>query len=197
MWNNTTNSCKTTVVTFISTQVINNMPRFSWQTIQNEIQHTTGQLSNVTSYWAWSSAVCLQRKYQLAVAIIFNWQDLDPTPLSFSNRTLLHIMYLVSYCKGFPTITEGSHFIEVPIFRQAAEAKEDLFFQVVTCSGFPFLRALPLAEGSHFQEGCHLQRAPIFHRVATSRGISFFRGLPPAEGSHFWQGCHFANVPIF
>ena len=168
MWNNTTNSCKTTVVTFISTQVINNTPRFSWQTIQNEIQHATGQLSNVTSCWAWSSAVCLQRTYQLAVAIIFNWQDLDPTPLSFPNRTLLHIMYLVwlifqrvpHHHRGFP-LCRGSHFSS-------------------GCWG---------QRGFIFSGG-HLQWVPIFEKVATRRGLPFSRGVPFAEGSHFPQGSH-------
>ena len=139
----------------------------------------------------------------------FQLAGLRATPLSFSNRTLLHIMYLVwlifqrvpHHHRGFP-LCRGSHF-------SSGCWGQRRFFQVATCSGFPFLRRLPLAEGSHFQEGCHLQRAPIFHRVATSRGISFFTGLPPAEGSHFLQsatlqmfpffleGSHFATVPIF
>ena len=163
--------------------VLKNTPRFSWQTIQNEIQRTTGQLSNVTSYWAWSSTVCLQRTYQLAFAVIFNWQDLDPTPLSFSSRTLLHIMYLVwlvlqrvpPITKGSPHLCKDSHFVEVPTFCQA------LFFR------------WPLAVGSHFWEGGHSQRAPIFHRVVTGRGISFCTGLPLCKCSHFFRGqplCH-------
>ena len=98
----------------------------------------------------------------------FQLAGLRATPLSFSNRTLLHIMYLVwlifqrvpHHHRGFP-LCRGSHFSS-------------------GCWG---------QRGFIFSGG-HLQWVPIFEKVATRRGLPFSRGVPFAEGSHFPQGSH-------